>query len=396
MKRSRTVYFAVGAASIAGAAIAQPSIIRPLPQGNNAQPQIIRVAKNPSLAVGGSPRGVAVGDFNGDGTMDIVTANQNSNNVSVLLAFAGGYKKAAASPLAVGAAPRSVAVGDFNGDKKPDIAAGNSGANSVTILLGDGTGGFAPAPGSPVRVGARPLALTVADFDGNDRSDLAVVNNMDGSVSLLLGNGAGGFTAAPGGPLPVGKTPFFVAAGDLDGDNKPDLVIANNGSNSVSVLLNTGAGTFGNAVEFATGANPRWVTIGDLTGDIKPDLAVANSAGNTVSILEGNGKGGFGTKTDLNVGAGPRSVVAGDFNGDGTPDLAVTNGSDNSVTILPGVKKGGFAAPVQQPITVGSGPAGAISTDVTGDAKLDLVVVNSGSDDVSVLVGDGAGGFKAR
>ncbi len=164
----------------------------------------------------------------------------------------------------------------------------------------------------------------------------------------------------------------------------------------MSVLINTGDGTFSDATDFATGASPRALAIGDFDGDNKLDLAVANATGNTISVLNGNGKGGFSAKVDLAVGTGPRSVAAGDFNGDGTLDLAVTSDGDNNVMILPGVKKGGFAAADHGPFAVGSHPVGAALADVNGDAKQDLVVVNSGSNDVSVLVGDGTGGFKAR
>lgn len=360
-----------------------------------AQPPSLPVIKGPLIAVGDDPRCAVVGDFNGDGKMDFATANQGDGNVSILLAQAGGgFVKANNSPLKVGAAPRCLAVGDFNGDKNLDLAVGNSGANSVSILLGNGTGQFAPAPASPVKVGTRPMSVAVSDFDGNGKADLAVVNNTADNVSVLLGDGAGGFTEAPGSPLSVSKTPFFVTAGDVNSDGAADLVVASSGANCVSVLLGQGGGRFGNKTDFATGTSARSVAIADLDGDTKADLAVVNTGANSVSLLQGKGEGKFAPKVDFPVGKSPRSLVAGDFNKDGKLDLAVTCYGDNKVFVFLGDGTGAFATDAA--LAVGSEPSWLVRADLNGDANPDLLVVNADSNDVSILLSDGAGHFKAR
>ena len=127
----------------------------------------------------------------------------------------------------------------------------------------------------------------------------------------------------------AGTTPNSVAVGDFNGDARPDLAVANYTSNTVSVLLGNGTGGFGAKTDFAVGTNPYSVAVGDFNGDARPDLAVANHSSNTVSVLLGNGAGGFGAKTDFAVGSFPYSVAVGDFNGDARPDLAVANLSSN-------------------------------------------------------------------
>src|SRR5204862_441374 len=131
----------------------------------------------------------------------------------------------------VGTGPQSVAVGDFNRDGKPDLATANTSSNTVTILLGNGTGGFSQAAGSPVAVGAGPQSVAVGDFNRDGKPDLATANAGSNNVTILLGNGAGGFSQAAGSPVAVGNPPFSVAAGDFDHDGKPDLATANGDGN---------------------------------------------------------------------------------------------------------------------------------------------------------------------
>src|SRR5947209_5364783 len=190
----------------------------------------------------------------------------------------------------VGTQPLSVGMGDFNGDGRRDLAVANWGSNTVTILLGNTSGAFTQASGSPITVGTAPQSVAVGDFNGDGRPDLAVANGGTSTVSILLGNGNGTFTQAAGSTIAVGTTPRWLAAGDFNGDGTPDLAVANEGSNTVSILLGSGNGTFtASGSPIAVGASPELVAVADLNGDGTPDLAIANTASNTVSILLGNG-----------------------------------------------------------------------------------------------------------
>ena len=352
------------------------------------------------ITVGSGPFSVAVGDFNGDGKPDLAIANFNDGSVTVLLGSGtGAFTAAPGSPFPVGKQPASVAVGDFNGDGKLDLAIANFNDGTVTVLLGDGTGGFTAATGSPFPVGTKPTSAAVGDFNRAGKLDLAIANSSDYTVTVLLGDGTGGFTAAPGSPFPVGTVPESVAVGDFNGDGKPDLAVANFNDNTVTVLLGDGTGGFAAASgsPFPVGSGPWFVAVGDFNGDGKPDLAIANFNDGTVTVLLGNGTGGFtpASNSPFAVGNGPTSVAVGDFNEDGQPDLAITNYVDGTVTVLLGDGTGGFAAGPGSPFTVGQAPTSAAVGDFNGDGRLDLAITNSGDGTVTVLLGNGTQGFTA-
>jgi hypothetical protein len=178
-----------------------------------------------------------------------------------------------------GLEPHSVAVGDLNGDGKSDLVTANYSDNNVSVLLGGGLGDFATSVNFAAGVG--PHEVAIGDFDGDGDADLATANFGTNDVSVLLGNGLGGFSAATG--FAVGTGPWSVAIGDFNGDSKLDLVTANSGSNNVSVLLGNGLGAFGAATNFAVASYPRSIAVGDLNNDGKLDLVAANRDSNNVS-----------------------------------------------------------------------------------------------------------------
>ena len=324
------------------------------------------------------PYSVTTGDFNGDGNLDLATANYSDNTVSILLGTGTGTF-GTNTGYAVGLHPSSVTTGDFNGDGKLDLAVGNSGTNTVSILLGTGTGTFGTK--TDCAVSSSPSSVTTGDFNGDGKLDLATANYAD-TVSILLGTGTGTF--GTNSDYAVGAGPFSVITGDLNGDGKLDLATANYSDNTVSILLGTGTGSFGTKTDFAVGSYPLSVTLGDFNGDGKLDLAVANRNSDTVSILLGTGTGTFGTNSDYAVGDGPFSVTTGDFNGDGKIDLATANQASSTVSILLGTGTGIFGAKTDY--AVGSNPLSVATGDFNKDGYPDLVTANKTSNNVSVLL----------
>ncbi len=178
-------------------------------------------------------------------------------------------------------------------------------------------------------------------------------------------------------PRTVLDGPDGLAAGDFNGDGRTDLAVANSGSNSVSVLLGSGDGTFQNPVNYAVGSQPGAIVAGDFAGGGRIDLAVANEGDNDVSVLLGNGDGTFQNQVTYAVGSGPTAIVAGNFTNDGRTDLAVANAFDDSVSVLLGDGNGTFQP--QATYAVGSQPYALVAGDFTGDSRTDLAVANEAS-----------------
>ncbi|MGB8536521.1 MAG: FG-GAP-like repeat-containing protein [Acidobacteriaceae bacterium] len=339
--------------------------------------------QNPqSPAAGVQPGSIALGDFNGDGVLDMAVTNAGANALTILLGKGDGTFTTAASNPQTGSDPSFVIVGDFNRDGKADLAVANSSSNNVTILLGNGDGTFTAAASSP-ETGLQPQSMAEGDFNGDGMLDLAVLNAGINTVTVLLGNGDGTFTASPLSSQ-TGDQPRSLVSGDFNGDGFLDLAVTNNGTNTVAILLGNGDGSFAAAPSPATGANPFAAAVGDFNLDGKLDLAVANQSSGSMTILLGNGDGTFTAEAaSPSAGSSPVSVSVADLNRDGKPDLVVANGNNNTVTILLGNGDGTFGSASSQP--AGSYPISVAVGDLNGDGIQDLAVANTYGNNVSVL-----------
>jgi hypothetical protein len=446
-----------------------PVVVCLLAGALGARGQEFRAAQQ--FAAGANPWSVVTADFNGDGIQDLAVANFTDSTVSILLGNGNGTfqpiacNSATASDCTTGTEPISLAVGDFNGDGKLDLAMACLYDNAVAILLGNGDGTFQNTVAPIVAEyttgkGTGPYSVAVGAFGSSSTLDLAVTDSASNQVSILFGNGDGTFQIPMSSDMyTTGTEPTSVAVGNLNGDAYPDLVVANFGSNTVSVLLGTGnaaspfqthvdyptgsepisvaigyfngpqsppyvatannfantvsvlpdssAGTLGAATSFATGSEPTFVAVGDVNGDGNPDLAVADEGGGSVSVLLGNGNGTFQTHADFGAGISPRSIALGNFNGDQNLDIAVanTNSASDSVSILLGYGNGSFQD--SGVFATGLEPLGAASGDFNGDGIPDLVTAGpapsgtcggqagQGAPCVTVQLGKGDGTFQA-
>ena len=344
--------------------------------------------------VSGEPTSVAVGDFNGDAKPDLAVAGSTSNNVSILLGQGDGSFQAAVN-YPTENFPFSIAVGDFNGDGKQDLAVSTS--FGIDVLLGSGNGAF-QTPGTNIDPEAGG-AMTLGDFDGDGRLDLAAIGPND-QVIILLGRGNGTFS--PGTGFGTGNGPSGSVVGDFNGDGKPDLATANAGGNTVSILQGNGDGTFVARLVFKTqafaGAGP--VAAGDLNGDGKFDLVepffscVSHCPGDSAAVLLGNGDGTFQPAVNYFLGGGsnPVAVALGDFNHDGFLDMVAANTFTNVVGVLLGNGNGTFQTAVTY--TVSGRPQSLDVADFNGDGNSDLAVATDEDNAVSILLGNGDGTFQ--
>ncbi len=363
----------------------------------------VSFAGQQTFGTGGDPAAVAVADVNGDGKPDLVLANSNDHTVSVLLNISAPEAAAAFAAqktFAVGASPFAVVAADVNGDGKPDLAVADYGDNTVSVLLNTTAAGAATPSFAAQRtftVGAGPQAITAADLNGDGKPDLIVANLTAGTVSVLLNTSAAGSVSfAAQQTFAVGTNPIFVATADVNGDGKPDLAVTNIGDNTVSVLANqTAAGAtsaaFAAQQTFAVGGSPIPVVAVDLNGDGKPDLAVANSADQTVSVLLNTSVAGsvsFAAQQTFAVGQTPQGLVAADLSGDGKPDLAAANFDDGTVSVLVNATAAGATTAsfaAQQTFATGTNPVPLAAADFNGDGQADLAVANNAGGTVGVL-----------
>ncbi len=336
-----------------------------------------------TFSVGDSPQGIVAADLNGDGHIDLATANYLISSVGVLFNQGDGTYQLD-SLYSVGYGPVCVCALDLEGDGDLDLASANAYAGTISILLNSG-GIF--STDATYTVGVSPYSICTADLDGDGDEDLAVSNANDDNVSILLNQGDGSFAAPV--TYAVGWIPRGICAGDVDGDGDADLLVANYEANTLSVLTNRGNGIFTTQQVYSLSGSPRSLGIGDLNGDGHLDVALGDYNENLISVVFNQGDGSFGPDTAYVVEGGPTWLFVGDLNGDGYQDLAVSRAPGNDVLIMKNDGLGLF--PDQQAYEVGNNPLGVCAGDLDGDGALDLAVACYNDDLVSVLYNSSSG-----
>jgi hypothetical protein len=358
--------------------------------------------------LGGSqnPQALVIGQFDADTNLDIAVADQNSDDVSILLGDGAGSLALNGSVFSLGSDPVALAQGSFNGDAFPDLAVVDFGDDEIASLLGTGAGSFDPAvPVSVYSVGTSPQSVAAGDLDNDGNSDLVVANFFSDDITVLTSNGDGTFTTSQTIPLPADSGPWAVALGSIDGDGNPDLVVADLSDETIWVLLGNGDGTFPTSppgitsITLPGNPGPGAVVIADFDGG-DMDLAIvnrghagdtcppppANTADDTVTILIGHGDGLFSAPVSYAVGSNPRGVAVGDFNKDGFTDVVTANYCSDDVSLLFGNGDGTLQTAVNHFLGSNSRPTGIAVGDLDNDTFDDVAVSNSGGDSVSVLL----------
>lgn len=328
----------------------------------------------------------------------------NANNTEVQQTL---FAPAAGSPISVPGGAGNILIGDVNNDKKPDLVVAGAKNRSITVLLGRGGGQFA-ATTNATTVPDPPHEIALGDINLDNKLDLAVGTHDSYGILLLFGDGNGGFSPAPNSTIVMrdGNHPHThsVALADMNRDNKIDLVTVNSTDNDVSVALGDGRGGFTRLPRspFPVGPSPYPFAVGDINGDGQLDIvATATATGplraqqltlsKALTLLLADGKGGY-SSTELPLRTGePWFAAISDINGDRKLDIVATHHDMNKLTVLIGNGRGGFAEASGSPFDFGGKVFHARVTDVNRDGKSDVLA--AADDSVRVMLGDGQGGF---
>lgn len=317
------------------------------------------------------------------------------------------FVNAPGSPVSIQGQPSNILIGDMNNDRKPDLVVALSHTRSIAVLEGKGNGQFGAAL-SNISLSEPPGDMAVGDVNSDGKLDVAVTSHDSYGVTLLTGDGNGGLTKSPASPIvmKLGQHAHThgLAVADINRDNKLDLITCNNADNDISVAFGDGRGNFTRAPRgFPVGPSPYPFGVGDVNNDGWQDIVATASAtgpsrneqlplSRALTLLLSDGKDGFSPhRLPIRTGE-PWFAAVADLNRDGKADIVATHHEINSLTVLIGDGRGGFSEATGSPFDFGVAFFQLIVADVNRDAMMDVVATSG--DSIRVLLGDGRGGFK--
>ncbi|CAF0913691.1 unnamed protein product [Adineta steineri] len=351
-----------------------------------------------STGNGSMPYDVATGDFNNDGQLDIAVANYYGCNIGIFLGYSNGtFSSQQTYPTGNSSGPQSIAIGDFNNDSRLDIAVTNYKGYNVGVFLGYGNGAFADQISYFVPLGTTPSDIAIGDVNNDNHRDIIITVDYSYNILIFLGYGNGTFVQGNTYSTGSGSHPFSITVGDLNNDNQLDIVVSNCVTNNVVVFIGEGDGTFSNQRTYSTGNNscPTWVVLSDINNDNILDIVVADKGTNMIGIFLGSTYMNGILEDTYSTGSSPHphGLALGDFNHDGQLDIAIANYGLNNVGVLLGHTNGTF--PLQTVFSTGdlSFPTSVAVVDLNNDNELDIIVANSATENVGILYGYGNGSF---
>ena len=342
------------------------------------------------------PLSIVIGHFNNDTYLDIATVNYGTNSIGILLGLSNGrFTSLKTFSTGYDSDPRSLAIGDFNNDSVQDIAVAHFGTSNIGVFIGYGNGSFQSQIIYTTGSHSNPYDIATGDMNGDNRLDILLVNAGGHSLGVFLGYGDGTFANQLLFSTGVDSSPHSLAIVNINNDHFLDVVVANSGSNNVGVFVGSGNDQFGSVKVFSTGyrSSPQLIAVGDFNNDNLLDLVVANNGSNNVGVLISDRSIDFRPQMDFSTGSGsqPSGMAIGDFNNDTHLDIVVTNFQADNIGVFLGFGNGSLASQITFSLDRGSAPISVAVGYLNNDTHLDIVVTNTGNGNIGVLFGFGDG-----